>query len=85
MRFVFPTQPPHEALWENQVSLPLLLNSAFIDSGLSGIGTCLFILQCVVLSHLLDTVHSVEVAYYDLSVYLKLMMDPQPIFSYFRH
>lgn len=74
----FQHNPSHEALWENRVWLPLLLNSAFIDSGLSDIGTCLFTLQHVALSRLLDNVISVEVAYnYFLSRYLKLMMDPQ--------
>lgn len=80
----FQHNPSHEVLWENRVSLPPLLNSAFIDSGLSDIGTCLFILQCVVLSHLLDNVNSDKVAYYYyyyyLSRYLKLMKDPQTIY-----
>lgn len=82
----FQHNPSHEALWENQVSLPLLLNSAFIDSGLSDIGSCLFILQCVVLSHLQYNVNSSEVAYnYYLSQYLKSVVDlhPQTVFSCF--
>lgn len=60
---------------ESSLTATVTQLSAFIDSGLSDINTCHFVLLCYVLSHLIDNVNSVVVA----SSYLYrclLMMNP---------